>query len=115
MAPVEAVLLISTLVPATLLGYAAAVALAGVQFLLDWRSPRRNLATATLCQYAGTALALLGLVYRHQQIGTIGLLLVILSLLIADFRRASTTPRFEAALSVLALVNLVALTALFVA
>ncbi|MGH7186482.1 MAG: hypothetical protein ACREIB_09450 [Pseudomonadota bacterium] len=116
MAPVEAVLLIAALVTATLLGYAAAVALAGVQFLLDWRSPpRRNLACAALCQYAGTALALLGLVYRHQQIGTIGLLLVILSLFIADFRRASTMPRFEAALSVLALVNLVALTALFVA
>ncbi len=113
--PVGAVELVAALVTVTLLGHAAAAALAGVQFLLDRRSPQRGAASAALCQYAGTALALLGLVFRHEQIGIIGLLLVILSLLIADFRRASATPRFEVALTVLALANLAALTLLFTA
>lgn len=115
MMSVEAVELVAALVTTTLIGYTAAMALAGVQFLIDWRSPGRNAATATLFQYAGAALALIGLVYRHQGIGTVGLLLVMLSLLIADIRRASTVPWLEAALAVLALVNLVAVTALFAA
>ena len=115
MAPIGAVELVTALVTTTLLGYAAAIALAGVQFLLDWRSPRRILATASLCQYAGTVLALLGLVYRYRGIGTVGLLLVILSVLIADIRRPSAMPRFEAGLAALALANLVAVTALFAA
>ncbi len=115
MLPVGAVELVAALVTTTLLGYTAAMALAGVQFLIDWRSPRRNAATASLFQYAGAALALLGLVYRHHGIGTVGLLLVMLSLLIADIRRASAAPWLEATVAVLALVNLVAVTALFAA
>ena len=85
--PIVAASVIASLVTTTLLGYAAAIALAGVQFLLDWRSPRRGIAFATLCQYSGTVLALLGMVYRHREVGTVGLLLVLLSVLIADIRR----------------------------
>lgn|SRR5436190_11550912 len=113
--PIVAASVIASLVTTTLLGYAAAIALAGVQFLLDWRSPRRGIAFATLCQYSGTVLALLGMVYRHREVGTVGLLLVLLSVLIADIRRPSSMPTFEAGLAVLAVVNLLAFTVFFVA
>jgi hypothetical protein len=55
------------------------------------------------------------LVYRNREVGTIGLLLVILSILIADIRRPSSMPSFETGLTVLAVVNLLAVTAFFVA
>ena len=55
---------------------------------------------------------LLGLVYRNQEIGTVGLLLVVLSFLVADIRRPSPAPWLEAGLAVLALVNLISVVAL---
>jgi hypothetical protein len=113
--PVETVHLVAALVTTTLLGYAGAIALAGVHFLAGWRSPQRNAAMATLLQYAGTVLALLGLVYRHQGIGTVGLLMVILSVLVADIRRTSFSPRLEVGLTALAVANLLAVTALLAA
>jgi hypothetical protein len=109
---VAAVELVAALVTTTLLGFAAAIAVAGVQFLLNWRSPTRTAAFASVLQYAGTVLALLGLVYRHQDIGTVGLLLVILSILIGDIRRESAMPRLEVGLTVLAMANLVSVTAI---
>jgi|ERR1041384_7247813 hypothetical protein len=115
MMPVAAASVIASLVTTTLLSYAAAIALAGVQFFIERRSPQRGTAFAALCQYSGTVLALLGLVYRNREVGTIGLLLVILSILIADIRRPSSMPSFEAGLTVLAVVNLLAMTAFFVA
>jgi len=113
--PIAAASVIASLVTTTLLSYAAAIALAGVQFWIERRSPKRGIAFATLCQYSGTVLALLGLVYRNRDVGTIGLLLVILSVLIADIRRPSSMPNFETGLTVLTLVNLLAVTAYFVA
>jgi hypothetical protein len=107
--------LVAALVTTTLLGYAGAIALAGVQSLIAWRSPGRNAAVASLLQYAGTVLGLLGLVYRHQEVGTVGLLMVILSLLIADIRRASAAPGLEVGLTVLAIANLLAVTIVIVA
>ncbi len=115
MMPVEWVALVAALVTTTLLGFAGAIAIAGLQVVLDWRSPRRGAATASLLQHVGAMLALLGLVYRHQSLGTVGLLLVILSVLLADVRRDCATPRLEAGLTVLALANLIAVTALLVA
>jgi hypothetical protein len=109
--PVIPVELVAALITTTLLGYAGAIALAGMQFVLDWRSPKRTAALATLLQYGGTVLALLGLVYQHQNIGAIGLLLVIISILIADIRRVSAMPRLETGLTVLAIANLLAVTA----
>ena len=109
---VAAVQLVAALVTTTLLGFAAAIAVAGVQFFLHWRSPARNAAFASLLQYAGTVLALLGLVYRDQDVGTVGLLLVILSILVGDIRRESGMPRLEIGLTVLAMANLVSVTAL---
>ena len=106
---------VASLITTTLLSYAAAIALAGVQFLFDWRTPRRVMAIAALCQYSGTVLALLGMVYRYREIGTVGLLLVILSVLVADIRRPSSTPSFEAGLAILAVLNLLAVSAYFVA
>jgi len=114
MMPIVAATVIASLVTTTLLSYAAGIALAGVQFLLDWRSPRRGMASAALCQYTGTMLALLGMVYRYREVGTVGLLLVILSVLIADIRRPSLMPNLEVGLAVLALANLLAVTAFFV-
>lgn len=113
--PVEWVALVAALVTTTLLGFAGAIAIAGLQVAIDWRSPRRSAAAASLLQHLGTMLALLGLVYRHQGLGTIGLLLVILSVLTADFRRDCTAPRLEVGLTVLALANLVAVTLLLIA
>lgn len=113
--PVEAVQLVAMLVTTTLLGFSAAIALAGVQFILDWRTPHRSAAIAAFCQHAGTVLALLGLVYRNQEIGTVGLLLVVLSFLVADIRRPSPAPWLEAGLAVLALVNLISVVALLTA
>jgi hypothetical protein len=107
-----AVELIAALVTTTLLGFAAATALAGVQFLLHWRSPARTAALASMLQYSGTVLALLGMVYRDQDIGTVGLLLVILSIVGGDIRRESVMPRVEVGLTVLAMANLVSVTAL---
>jgi hypothetical protein len=105
--------LIAALVTTTLLGYTGAIALAGVQIMTDWRSPKRlGAAAASLLQYAGTGLALLGLVYRHGELSIVGLLMVMLSLLIADIRREAILPKLEIALTVLALINLAAFIAL---
>ncbi|HXV24121.1 MAG TPA: hypothetical protein VED46_07670 [Alphaproteobacteria bacterium] len=112
--PVGWVELIAALVTTTLLGYAGAIAMAGVQFLIEWRSPKRNAAIASILQYAGTMLALLGLVYRHQGIGTVGLLLVILSVLVCDVGRGSAMPRLEMGLTALAIINLLVLTLLMI-
>ena len=101
--------LVAALVTTTLLGYAGAIALAGVQVIADWRSPKRlGAAAASLLQYGGTSLALLGLVYRHEHLGTVGVLMVMLSLLIADIRRDELLPKLEVALTLLALANLAA-------
>jgi hypothetical protein len=113
--PVAAASIIASLVTTTLLSYAAAIALAGIQFWVERRSPQRGVAFAALCQYSGTVLALLGLVYRNRDVGTIGLLLVILSVLVADIRRPSSMPSFEAGLTVLTVVNLLAVTVYLVA
>jgi hypothetical protein len=110
--PGTAVELVAGLVTTTLLGFAAAIAVAGVQFILQWRSPARTAAFASVLQYAGTVLALLGLVYRHQDVGAVGLLLVILSILIGNIARESSMPRLEVGLTVLAMANLVSVTAL---
>jgi hypothetical protein len=103
--------LVAALITTTLLGFAAAIAVAGVQFLLHWRLPTRTAALASVLQYMGTVLALLGLVYRDQNVGAAGLLLVILSILIGDIRRESSMPRLEVGLTVLAMANLVSVTA----
>jgi hypothetical protein len=100
--------LVAALVTTTLLGYAGAIALAGVQVIADWRSPKRLGAAASLLQYGGTSIALLGLVYEHEQLGTVGVLMVMLSLLVADIRRDELLPRLEIALTLLALANLAA-------
>ncbi|HSD34752.1 MAG TPA: hypothetical protein VLE26_04975 [Alphaproteobacteria bacterium] len=113
--PVEAVQLVAMLVTATVLGYSAAIALAGVQFIAEWRTPRRSAAIAGFCQHAGAALALLGLVYRNQEVGTVGLLLVMLSVLVADVHRPSPAPKLEIGLTVLAMANLVSVVALLTA
>ena len=57
-------------------------------------------AIAGFCQHAGAALALLGLVYRNQEVGTVGLLLVVLSFLVADVHRPSPAPKLEIGLTV---------------
>ena len=111
----EAVQLVAMLVTATVLGYTAAIALAGVQFVVEWGTPRRSAALAAFCQHAGTILALLGLVYQNSQVGTVGLLLVVLSFLVADVRRPSPAPKIEIGLAVLAMANLVSVVVLLAA
>jgi hypothetical protein len=106
--------LVAALVTTTLLGYAGAIALAGVQVIADWRSPKRLGAAASLLQFGGTSLALLGLVYRHEHLGTVGVLMVMLSLLVADIHREELLPRLEIALALLALANLAAFALLLV-
>lgn len=113
--PVGWIELVAALVTTTLLGYAGAIAMAGMQFVLEWRSPNRDAAIASMLRYSGTMLALLGLVFRHQGIGAVGLLLVILSVLVSDLSRGSATPRLETGLTVLAVINLLAITLLLAA
>ena len=107
-----AVLLVACLITTTLLGYAGAIALAGAQVVIDWRSPGRRSAAASLLQHAGAAIALLGLAYRNPDLGAVGLLMVVLSLLIADIRREAAVPMLEIGLTGLALANLLAMTLL---
>jgi hypothetical protein len=106
--------LVAALITITLLGYAGAIALAGVQVVTDWRTPGRGAAAASLLQHGGAAIALLGLAYRYPDLGAVGLLLVMLSLLIADVRREAPVPMVEIGLTGLALANLLAMTVLLV-
>jgi hypothetical protein len=109
----EATALIAMLVTVALLAHGAALAQSGVDFILRWRAPDRSEAIAAACQYAGTSLGLIGLVYRHHTVAAIGLLLVILSVLLGGIGRSSNTPRFETGLACLAVVCLLALTLRF--
>jgi hypothetical protein len=109
--PVE-VQLVAALITTTLLGYAGAIALAGVQVVTDWRTPKRRAAAASLLQHGGAAIALLGLACRHPDLGAVGLLMVMLSLLIADIRREAAVPMLEVGLTGLTLANLLAMTLL---
>ena len=102
------------LVTISLLAYGAALALAAVDWLQNGRAGWKT-ALGSVFQHAGTAASLVGLVYRQEMVALIGLLLVTLIILVAGLYRRPAVPQFEAALTVLTVVNLVSLTVFYAA
>ena len=110
----EATHLVAMLVTLSLLGYAAALALAAVDWIQNGRSGWRT-ALGGSFQHAGTAIALIAVIYRNPQVAVIGLLLVTLGLVLAGLHRRTAAPRFEAALTILTITHLVSLTVYYAA
>jgi hypothetical protein len=104
--------LVAMLVTLSLPAYAAGAALYGLDIIRNWRKERMATLTS-VCQYTGAAIALIGLVYRHQTVALIGFLLVALGALLGGTERKSELPWVETGLAALTLVNLVSLTLLY--